>query len=155
MNQALQAIIEAELDALKFDLVELRRVGTRTRPVLDVRIDRRDGQRVSIDDCARVSRAIEARLDSTDVVAGQYVLEVSSPGAERPLRTPADWRRFVGRKAHVKNPALDGGAADVELVAVEGEAGLEVAVVRDRKGIDHRMPISQVTDARLVLEWKA
>jgi ribosome maturation factor RimP len=58
MNQALQDVVVAELDSLGFDLVEIRRGGTRTRPVIDVRIDRRDGQKVTVDDCARASRAI-------------------------------------------------------------------------------------------------
>ena len=153
MNQELEGVLERELDALGFDLVEFRRGGTRTRPVLDVRIDRRDGEKVSVDDCALVSRALEARLDQGELVAERYVLEVSSPGVERPLKKPADWRRFVGQRARVSSPAL-GGKVEVELVAVEGEPGAEVAVVRGAKGAEHRIPLADVTDARLVFHWK-
>ena len=64
MSQALEDIVISELDALAFDLVELRRGGTKSRPVFDVRIDRRDGSKVTVDDCAKASRAIEARLDA-------------------------------------------------------------------------------------------
>jgi ribosome maturation factor RimP len=154
MNPALEDVVVQELDALGFDLVELRRGGTHSRPVLDVRMDRRDGAKVTVDDCARVSRALEARLDAGDLVPQRYVLEVSSPGVERPLRTANDWRRFVGRRARVKSEAL-GGAAEVEVLGLEGDKGIEVAVVRDAKGAEHRVPLGDVKDARLVFHWKS
>lgn len=153
MNQALQDIVVAELDSLGFDLVELRRGGTRTRPVVDVRIDRRDGEKVTVDDCARASRAIEARLDAGDVFAGKYVLEVSSPGVERPLRTPTDWRRFTGRRARLTSAAV-GGMVEGEIVGLEDDAGSAMALVRDDKGVTHRVPLDSVREARLVFHWK-
>src|SRR5215212_7238292 len=103
MNQALEDFVRREVDGLGFDLVEFRRGGTARRPLLDVRIDRRDGAKVTIDDCAHVSRALEPKLDATGLVGDQYVLEVSSPGVERPLRHAADWRRFVGRRARISS----------------------------------------------------
>lgn len=152
VNAALEDIIVEQLDALGYDLVELRRGGTKGRPVLDVRIDRRDGEKVSVDDCAKSSRAIEARLDADDLVGQRYVLEVSSPGAERPLKRPADWRRFVGRKANVTADAL-GGRQEIEIVGVEGEDD-GVAVVRDDKGGEHRVALTDVREARLAFHWK-
>src|ERR687886_292559 len=108
MSDALEGVVVAELESMGFELVELRRGGTRTRPVVDVRMDRLDGERVSVDDCARVSRALEARLDAGGVVPERYVLEVSSAGIERPLKKPGDWRRFAGRLASVRSAALGG-----------------------------------------------
>jgi ribosome maturation factor RimP len=154
VNDELQAVVAAEVDALGLDLVELKRGGTRSRPVLDVRIDRRDEQKVTVEDCARASRAIEARLDASDLVSERYVLEVSSPGAERPLHHAADWRRFVGRHAVVTTPSLAGGKAEVEIVAVDGEAGSEVATVRDGKGVEHQVRLADVAQARLAFHWK-
>jgi ribosome maturation factor RimP len=156
MNQALQDVVVAELDSLGFDLVEIRRGGTRTRPVLDVRIDRRDGEKVTVDDCARASRAIEARLDAGAVFAGKYVLEVSSPGVERPLRTPNDWQRFVGRRARLTSTAVAsvGGVVEGEIVGLEHDAGNAVAVVRDDKGVTHRAALDAIREARLVFHWK-
>ena len=153
MNEALQDVVVAELDALGFDLVELRRGGTRTRPVLDVRIDRRDGEKVTVDDCARASRAIEARLDAGALFAGRYVLEVSSPGVERPLRTAADWQRFTGRRARLTSAAV-GGMIEGEIVGLEDDAGRAVAVVLDDKGVTHRAPLDGIREARLVFHWK-
>src|SRR5438876_7674138 len=56
---------------------------------------------VSVEDCARVSRDLSAVLDVEDVVPTAYTLEVSSPGLDRPLRRPDDYRRFAGRRAKV------------------------------------------------------
>jgi ribosome maturation factor RimP len=153
MNEALQDVVVAELDALGFDLVELRRGGTRTRPVLDVRIDRRDGEKVTVDDCARASRAIAARLDAGALYGGRYELEVSSPGVERPLRTPADWQRFTGRRARLTSAAV-GGMIEGEIVGLDDDAGRAVAVVRDDKGVTHRAPLDDIREARLVFHWK-
>jgi ribosome maturation factor RimP len=153
LADALEALVTTELDSLGFDLVELRRRGSRARPVIEVRIERRDGAGLAVDDCARVSRAIEARLDETRVAGERYVLEVSSPGVERPLRAVAEWRRFVGRSAVVTSAPLPGGKSEVEIVAVEGEPGSEVVIVRDGHGVEHRLPLSAITEARLAFHW--
>src|SRR2546425_1379221 len=64
---------------------------------------------VSVEDCARVSRDLSAMLDVEDVVPTAYTLEVSSPGLDRPLRAPADYDRFSGRRAKlVVREAVDG-----------------------------------------------
>jgi ribosome maturation factor RimP len=152
VNEALGQVVSRELDQLGLDLVELRVGGSRARPTLQLRIDRRDGQQVTVDDCAVASRAIEARLDAGQEVGDRYVLEVSSPGVERPLKKVADWRRFVGRRASVLSPAL-GGREEVELLGVEGEEGAEVVVVRTARGIEQRVPLAEVKEARLAFHW--
>lgn len=152
MNEALEELIATELDALGYDLFELRVGGSRSRPTLQVRIDRRDGGAVTVDDCATASRAIEARLDAEGQMGEHYVLEVSSPGVERPLRTVADWRRFVGHRASVSSPALN-GREEVEILGVEGEPGAEVVVVRDPRGMEQRIALAGVKDARLAFHW--
>ena len=108
---------------------------------------------MTVDDCARASRAIEARLDAGEVFAGNYVLEVSSPGVERPLRTAGDWRRFVGRRARLTSAGC-GGTVEGEIVGLEDDAGRAVAVVRDDKGVTHRAPVDGIREARLVFHWK-
>lgn len=152
VSSPLEDLVTSELDALGFDLFELQRGGTRSRPVLEVRIDRRDGTTVTVADCARASRAIEARLDAGEIVGTQYVLQVSSPGVERPLRSAADWRRFVGSWASVNSVAL-GGRAEWRIVALEGEAGAEVAVLEDAKGNERRVALAEIGDARLAFRW--
>src|SRR5688572_1544047 len=125
MSDALERIVMEELDRLGYDLVELRRGGSRNRRLFDVRIDRRDAQKVTVDDCARASRAIEARIDADDAPTdARYVLEVSSPGMDRKLARAADWRRFTGRRANVKSAVL-GGRVEVEILGVDGPDGGE------------------------------
>jgi ribosome maturation factor RimP len=146
VKDALEGVVQSELDLIGYDLVTLRRGGTRSRPLIEVRIDRRDGEAVTVDDCARASRALEARLDGSELVAPQYVLEVSSPG-ERPLRDAAEWRRFVGRWANVLSPEF--GRIEGKIVALEGDAGSEVAVLEPRAGEQRRIPLAVVKEARL------
>ena len=157
MRDALEDTVIQELTPLGFELFELRTGGSKGRPVLDVRIDRADGGKVTIDDCARASRAIEARLDSASYAGTRYVLEVSSPGIERPLRNANDWRRFAGRDAVVTSDAVaDGPAAgsrEVRIAGVEGEEGAEVIVVEDGGGNTLRIPLAAVKKARLAFNW--
>jgi ribosome maturation factor RimP len=152
VNDALEGLVTATLGDMQLDLVEVRRGGSRSRPTIDVRMERRDGLAVTVDDCARASRALEARLDADGNLGERYVLEVSSPGVERPLLKPADWRRFVGQKVKVLSDAL-GGRQEVEIVALEGDPGAEVVVVRDGRGAERRVPLAQVREARLAFHW--
>src|SRR5689334_18127015 len=149
VKDALEGVVQSELDAIGYDLVTLRRGGTRTRPLIEVRIDRRDGEAVTVDDCARASRALEARLDGSEFVSPAYVLQVSSPG-ERPLRNPGEWRRFVGQWANVLTPA-HGGRIEGRIIAVEGEEGSEVAVLEPdgKTKVQRRIPLADVKEARL------
>ena len=151
MNDELEHVVTERLDEVGFDLVELRKGGTRSRPVLEVRIDRRDGEKVTVEDCARASRALEARLDTGALVSEQYVLQVSSPG-ERPLRTPAEWRRFVGRWANVLAPDF-GGRFEGEIVAVEEDAGQPMVALRPERGEVRRVPLAAVKEARLAFRF--
>ena len=158
MSEALQDIVVQELEPLGLELFELHSRGTRSRPVLDVRIERQDGGKVTVEDCARASRAIEAKLDAGGTVADRYVLEVSSPGVERPLRNARDWSRFVGRDAVVSADATGDGpelsSVDVRIAGIEGEPGEEIVVLEDAKGRSHRVPLAAVRKARLAFNWK-
>ncbi|MGI9076310.1 MAG: ribosome maturation factor RimP [Gemmatimonadaceae bacterium] len=151
MKDALEPIVVEELEKLNYDLFEMRRGGSRSRPALDIRIDRRDGAAVTVDDCAKVSRAIAARLDA-DGVGERYVLEVSSPGVERPLRSAHDWRRFAGRRVTVLSEAV-GGREEVEILRIEGEEGAEDVVIRTPRGEEKRIPLAGVREARLAFHW--
>lgn len=152
VTDALEQLISTLIGALGFELFELRLGGSRSRPTVQLRIDRLDGGKVTVDDCAVVSRAVEARLDEDGSLGERYVLEVSSPGLERRLRNVADWQRFVGRKASVSSPALN-GREEVEIVAVDGEPGAEVVLVRDGRGQEQRVALADVKDARLAFHW--
>jgi len=154
VKQALEALVITELTPLGLELVEIKIGGSNGRPVIDVRVDRLDGEKVKVGDCAIASRAIEARLDEKpDLITSRYVLEVSSPGMERPLRKAAEWKRFIGRSASINSPAL-GGRHEMAIVAVDGPDGAERLKLKDQKGVEKEIALSDVTDARLVFHWK-
>ena len=146
VSLTLEAVVQAELDAAGFDLVELRQGGTKSRPLIEIRIDRRDGTSVSVDDCARVSRALEARLDESGLVPERYVLQVSSPG-DRPLRNSAEWRRFVGRWVSVLAPE-HGGRFEGRILEIEGDGATEQATL-EVDGKRKQLPLAAVKEARL------
>ena len=153
MSDELQAVVDAEVEAVGYELVELRRGGSKSRPVLDVRIERRDGSPVTVEDCTRASRALEARLDAGGIVSDRYVLEVSSPGIERVLRHAGDWTRFVGKRANVLSPE-HGGRFEAEIVAVEGKEGEEVVLLRGDRGDERRIPLAGIKEGRLAFTWQ-
>src|SRR5258708_25816978 len=111
------SLVEASrvrLAALGLDLADLRIGGTSGRPLVQVRIDwpaEDPPRQVSVDDCALASRTLETWLDAEHTLGERYVLEVSSPGMERPLRWHRHWVRFVGREVHARLQGLGRGRA--------------------------------------------
>ncbi len=147
------AEVRKRLADLGFELVDLRRGGTAHRVRLQVRVDRADaapGRGVTVDDCSTVSRALEAWLDASGLLGARYVLEVSSPGIERPVRWPEHWARFVGRDVHVRLPGR--GRLRATIVAVGTQA--ETVTLRPTAGDDAvTVPVVEARDATLVVEW--
>ena len=158
MNETLESLVASEIKPLGLELFEFRIGGSKGRPVLDVRVEREDGEKVTVDDCVAASRVIEMRLDAEDFGGKRYVLEVSSPGIERPLRNAKDWRRFVGANAVVTTNVVGDPAGrrtdEVEIAGVEGDAGQEVVIVHDERGDERRFPLAAVEKARLAFHWK-
>lgn len=158
MNGTLEDLVVSEIKPLGLELFEFRIGGSKGRPVLDVRVEREDAAKLTVDDCAAASRVIEARLDAEDFGGRRYVLEVSSPGLERPLRNAKDWKRFVGRSAVVTTNVVGDPAGrrtdEVEIAGVEGDAGQEVVIVRNERGDERRFPLAAVEKARLAFHWK-
>src|SRR2546426_11949014 len=97
------------------ELADLRIGGTPNRPLAQVRIEWPPAdpgtpeRRVTVEDCARASRALEAWLDAGGPLGPRYMLEVSSPGLERPLRWHRHWVRFVGREVQATVAGVGGG----------------------------------------------
>ena len=99
----LQTGFEARLARIGFELVQLEWAGHARRPVIRLRVEHEASDRVvSLDDCATVSRHMESWLDREATLPDHYVLEVSSPGLERPLTRDKDFRRFRGRRVVLK-----------------------------------------------------
>lgn len=159
VEPSLQQELEKRIDALGFELVELERAGSKTRPVLRVRVDRPDsepGHGVSLDDCARISRALESYLDGLETLPARYVLEVSSPGVERPLVRRRDYERFAGHEVALRGYApLAGRGKRLEgelLGLVERESG-EAVRLRLADGEEVEVPRDSIAKAHLVFRW--
>jgi ribosome maturation factor RimP len=143
LTERIRGLLLPTLEHLRYDLYDLRvrRQGRET--LLQVFIDRPEG--VSLDDCQRVSESISGLLDQADPLPSAYTLEVSSPGIDRPLRSPSEYQRVLGRKVNVQY-RVDGSERIVEgrLVAVQPHA-IELQV-RDARALT--IPLADVIRAR-------
>lgn len=144
LSDTLVEAFRTRLEALGFDLADLRIGGTPNRPLVQVRIDC-PPRAVTVDDCATASRALEAWLDGGGPLGNRYVLEVSSPGIERPVRWHRHWVQFVGRDVNVRVMGI--GRVRARIVAVPtGETVL--LEPEGRPAQEYR--VTELKEARLV-----
>jgi ribosome maturation factor RimP len=146
--------LQDHLAAIGFEAVDVRLGGGARRVRLQVRVDWLDadpGRKVTIDDCATVSRHLEAWLDAAGVLGDRYVLEVSSPGMERPVRRLAHWRRFIGHDVDVR--LRDRGRLRARIAAVDDEAATVTLV--GPGGDVMTVPVAEARDATLAVDWDA
>ncbi len=143
----IEAILAPSVEAMGFELVRIR-YGGGTRPVLQIMAERDTGE-MSVEDCAQLSRTVSALLDVEDPISDEYVLEVSSPGIDRPLTRPKDFVRYAGHLARLEvappvkgqrrfRGTLAGLAQDVLRLVPEAGEAVEI-------------PLAQITRAQLVL----
>jgi ribosome maturation factor RimP len=125
------AALEPIVEQAGAELVDLEVAGSHGRPVVRAYVDTEQG--ITLDECARLSRLLEAEIERTGAVPERYVLEVSSPGIERPLIRRSHFERFVGHEIDVRLYTKREGRKKYvgTLEAVEdGERGFRI-VVRD------------------------
>lgn len=100
MREEVERLVFPILEEEGMELVDIEYKMGRGRGILRLYIDKPGG--VKIDDCERVSKRIDPILDRSDIIGGHYLLEVSSPGLDRPLKREKDFKRFMGRLIKVK-----------------------------------------------------
>jgi ribosome maturation factor RimP len=129
------------------ELIDVEIGGGGGRQTLRLFIDKAGG--VSLDDCTSVSRAVSTALDVEDPLQGAYDLEVSSPGLDRPLRTPEHFEQFQGSKVRVKTfgpvPECENRKTFVGILKGYGDG----AVVVDVDGKEFRIPHAQISKANV------
>ena len=147
-NSRIARLIAPPLEAMGFDLVRVRFGGGR-RPVLQIMAERPDGT-MTVEDCAEVSRAVSAVLDIEDPIPGEYLLEVSSPGIDRPLTRLADFERFKGFDAKVELSLPLNGRKRFRgrLDGLEGEDDVRL---EDADAGAVLLPYHAIADAKLLL----
>ncbi len=141
-------LIEPALHGMGFELVQVRMLGGGRR-TLQIMAEPMDRTRVmTVDDCAEISRAISAILDVADPIPGSYLLEVSSPGIDRPLVRPADFERFAGHEARIDTDQPVAGRR-----RLRGRLeGIRDNLVTIEVGSDRfEIPLERIRRAKLVL----
>ena len=151
--------LEERVTRLGYEFVELERAGSRSKPILRLRIDvagSEPGHGISLDECARVSRELEPFLDADERIGDRYVLEVSSPGVERPLVRRSDFERFAGHEVALAGRialGAQGRRLEGELIGIEGTGPAERVVLRLSSGERVEVQRSDIERAHLVFRW--
>ena len=131
-----------------YELVRVA-VSGRDRPTVQVMADRADSAPMTVEDCEAISRALGAVIDVADPMPGEWTLEVSSPGIDRPLTRIKDWNRFAGHLARAElDPPLDGRKRFSGIVL---GADADHARLRLDDGSEVTLPLASLRRARLVL----
>ena len=131
-----------------FDLIVCELISGGGGPILRLYIERCDGEPVGIGDCVAVNNTVTDVLDAEDIVPQSYVLEVSSPGIERPLKKPEHFAEQLGKRIALRTwePIEERKNWKGTLVHVEGD----VITLRLDEGTEHRLPLPAVERAKLV-----
>ncbi|WP_126426452.1 ribosome maturation factor RimP [Brevibacillus marinus] len=140
-------LVQPILDELQLELVEIEYVKEGGNWFLRVYIDNETGS-IDIDECGVVSERLSQRLDEVDPIPNAYFLEVSSPGAERPLRQEKDFRKAVGKHVHIttKQPLAGHTVFEGELVAFDNQQ----LTIKEAKQ-SYVIPLDQVDQARTTI----
>jgi len=146
MDRRLAEIVTPTIEGLGYELVRLRFMGGK-RPLLQIMADTPEGN-IEVDDCAKISRAISAVLDVEDPIEGEYSLEVSSPGIDRPLTRLKDFETWDGHEVKLQTAELIDGRKNFKGVLRGVEDG-EVLVEIQEGTIG--LPFDWLTEAKLVL----
>jgi ribosome maturation factor RimP len=136
------------LTQLGYELVRVQ-VSGKERPVVQIMADRADGAPFLVEDCETISHAIGAVLDVEDPIRGEWTLEVSSAGIDRPLTRAKDWNRFAGHVAMLELVVPQDGRKRFRGIALGADA--DVARLRLEDGTDAAFPRGNIRKAKLVL----
>jgi len=144
---SLTALLEPVVEGLGYELVGVEYHPNGRRGLLRVYIDHAEG--IGVDDCARVSHQVSGVLDVEDPLPGEYLLEISSPGLDRPVFKPADFQRFAGERVRLRLRGLVDGRRKYRgrLLGLRGET-----VLIEEAGAEVAVPLSEIDRANLELE---
>ena len=136
------------LAGMGYELVRIAILG-RDRPTVQVMADRADGTLIRVEDCEAISHAVGAVMDVEDPIQGQWTLEVSSAGIDRPLTRRKDWNRFVGHRARAELAVPVAGQKRFSGVVLGADE--HVARLRLDDGSEVALPWPDLRRAKLVL----
>jgi ribosome maturation factor RimP len=144
------SLIEAPLLDLGFRLVRVT-VSGRNGTTVQIMAERPDGT-MTVEDCVLVSRNISPLMDAHDPIAGQYALEISSPGIDRPLARASDFDDWAGHEAKLETRELiDGRKRFRGVIIGRRDDTISLTLDPDQGGETIDLPIASISEARLVL----
>jgi ribosome maturation factor RimP len=152
VTEIVEELAAPVLEDMGLELVEVEYVKEGKSWFLRVYIDKEGG--VDIEDCGQVSEKLSEKLDEVDPIPQNYFLEVSSPGAERPLKKEKDYEKAIGKNVYIKTyePILDEKEFEGILTGFDGnEVTLEVTIKTRKKTIV--IPFEKVAKARLAVTF--
>ena len=143
-------LLDPVAEAAGYEIVRLRLMGGEHVRRLQIMAERAVDGDMNVEDCARLSRAISDIMDAADPIAGEYTLEVSSPGVDRPLTRLKDFEAFEGHEARVELDRMAEGRKRFKgmLAGVEDDA---VAIDLEGEEETAMIPFSWIVEAKLVL----
>ncbi|GGE99617.1 ribosome maturation factor RimP [Aliidongia dinghuensis] len=147
--EIIERMITPSLESMGFRLVRLS-FGGGNRPTLQIMAEPADGSAMTVDHCADISRTVSALLDVEDPIKLPYMLEVTSPGIDRPLITREDFARFAGFDAKFETERPIDGRKRFKGVIAAVDAEDRVPVT-DEKGATAAVPFSEIRKAKLIL----
>jgi ribosome maturation factor RimP len=139
-----ETVITPVIEGLGYGLVDVEFVNDHGW-ILRAYIEKADGN-ISVDDCKKVSRSIEAVLDVEDPIRGRYSLEVSSPGLNRPLKKAADFIKYAGEMIRMRTTEPINGRGNY-FGTLKGMDGNDIVISVD--GADYRVPLDKLAKARI------
>jgi len=147
-QSGIKALIEPIVVGMDYELVGVEYLPQGKHSILRIYIDKPDG--IDVDDCGDVSRQVSAMLDVEDPIKGEYSLEVSSPGLDRPLFTPAHFEQFVGCRANLRlKMPIDGQRKFIGVI--KSQSGDVMNLEADGKSV--AIPFDLIDKANLVPEF--
>lgn len=149
LEDKIKTLAEPVAQSLGLELVDVTYTTEHGKRILRIFIDKQGG--VTLNDCSDLSRELSTVLDVEDPIPQSYVLEVSSPGLDRPLIKEQDFIRFQGKKAKIKAKAPIEGRKNFKAV-IDGVEDHEV-LVTDFDGKKFRIPLSNIDKAKLEIEF--
>jgi ribosome maturation factor RimP len=141
-------LVEPVLQSMGYELVRVHYGSGSGRPTLQIMTERLDRRPMAVEDCAEISRSLSALLDVEDPLAEAYLLEVSSPGIDRPLIRPVDYERFAGFEARLETTEPIEGRKRFRGRIGELVDG-RVRIIEEAG--EFRLPLEQINKAKLVL----
>lgn len=148
-DRRLIELLDPVAEAAGYEIVRLRLMGGEEARRLQIMAETPEGEMV-VEDCARLSRAISEVMDAADPIAGEYTLEVSSPGVDRPLTRLKDFDNYEGHEARIELDRVAEGRKRFRgvLAGVEGDA---IGIDLEGEDSTAMIPFEWIVDAKLIL----